>query len=97
MIEKIQTNPARLLLPDREQPGQTEQGSFRETLKEAIQDVNQLQVEASEATEAFLRGEITDLHDVTIAMEKARVSLELMLEVRNKLVEAYQEIMRMQM
>ncbi|RMG69303.1 MAG: flagellar hook-basal body complex protein FliE [Calditrichaeota bacterium] len=97
MIEKIQSSATKLVLPDKERPGEKTEPSFQDTLKEAIQDVNQLQVEAGATTEAFLRGEITDLHDVTIAMEKARLGLELMLEVRNKLVEAYQEIMRMQL
>lgn len=69
---------------------------FKNTLKGFLQDVNLMQGEAREATEAFLRGDITDIHQVTIATEKARVSLELLLEIRNKMMESYQEIMRMQ-
>jgi flagellar hook-basal body complex protein FliE len=70
--------------------------SFTDTLKDMIQDVNNLQIEAKEVNEAFIRGDLEDLHQVTIAQEKARIALELLLEVRNKLLEGYQEIMRMQ-
>ncbi len=70
--------------------------SFKDTLKEAIQQINSLQEEAGEVTRQFVTGEITDLHQVMVATEKARVALELMLEIRNKMVDAYKEIMRMQ-
>ncbi len=70
--------------------------SFKDTLKEAIQQINTLQEEAGEMTRQFVTGEVTDLHQVMVATEKARVALELMLEIRNKMVDAYKEIMRMQ-
>jgi flagellar hook-basal body complex protein FliE len=69
---------------------------FSNTLNEFLQEVNELQLENEQTTEDFLNGEITDLHQVTIAAQKARVSMELLLQVRNKLIESYQEIMRMQ-
>jgi len=69
--------------------------SFSDTLKKFITDVNTLQNKASEAEENLATGEITDVHEVMIAVEKANTSMELMLEMRNKIVEAYQEIMRM--
>jgi len=98
MINKI-NNPMNIL-PDSQKNGQktAETGdAFQNTLSGLLEDVNQSQVEADEAADAFLKGDITDLHQVTIAAEKARLSLELLLEIRNKMMESYQEIMRMQL
>lgn len=75
---------------------QKSSNTFVNTLKEMVQDVNNLQFQAKNVNEAFIRGDIEDLHQVTIAQEKARIGLELLLEIRNKLLEGYQEIMRMQ-
>jgi len=69
---------------------------FKGSLKQAIQEIDELQKEAGEKTEMFVRGEISDLHEVMVAGQKARVGMELLLEVRNRLFEGYQEIMRMQ-
>jgi len=69
---------------------------FGEILKEKIGEVNQLQKEAEELTQSFVAGETDDFHQVILAVEKANLALELTLEVRNRLVEAYQEIWRMQ-
>ncbi len=70
---------------------------FSDTLNQAINQINELQKESVNATEMFVRGEVSDLHQVMMATEKARLGMELMLEVRNRLFEGYQEIMRMQM
>ncbi|CUS91245.1 flagellar hook-basal body complex protein FliE [Candidatus Kryptobacter tengchongensis] len=70
--------------------------SFQNVLKEFIKDVNQLQNEAGEAIEKAITGEISDIHDVMIAVEKAKTSFELLMEVRNKMLEAYKELMRLQ-
>ncbi len=70
--------------------------SFESVLKEFIKDVNQLQNEAGEAIEKAITGEINDIHDVMIAVEKAKTSFELLMEVRNKMLEAYKELMRLQ-
>ncbi len=69
---------------------------FKGTLNQAIQEIDELQKEAGEMTEMFVSGEISDLHQVMVAGQKARVGMELLLEVRNRLFEGYQEIMRMQ-
>lgn len=74
-----------------------EQGeSFGSTLKKFVEDVNSLQNQASESIEKLATGEITDVHQVMIAVEEAGTAMEFMLEIRNKIVEAYQEVMRMQ-
>jgi len=70
--------------------------NFEETLKKFINDVDQAQKFAGESVEKLLTGEIKDIHDVMIAVEKAGTSFELMMEIRNKMIEAYREIMRMQ-
>ena len=69
--------------------------SFENTLKKFITDVNSLQNQAAESTVDLVNGEVEDVHDVMIAVEKANIAMELMLEIRNKIVEAYQEVMRM--
>ncbi len=70
--------------------------SFGETLNKAVTDVNDLQREAGKAVERMVSGEATDLHDVMIAVEKAKTSFELLMEVRNKTIDVYRELMRMQ-
>ena len=70
--------------------------SFGDMLKEAISEVNQLSNAADAAIETQLSsGESTDLHSTMIALEKADVSFKLMMQIRNKILEAYEEIMRM--
>lgn len=74
----------------------TEGNSFGKILGEQLKEVERLEKEADELTQNFLIGEIQDLHEVTIAAEKANLALQLTVQVRNKLLEAYQEISRMQ-
>jgi len=71
------------------------QQKFGAYLKEAIQDVNTAQVQSDVMTEKLVRGEDVDLHNVMITAQKASIALSATMEVRNKVVEAYQEIMRM--
>ena len=61
-----------------------------------MEEVNQLQKEADKAIEALATGETKDIAQTMIAIEKANVSFQLMTQVRNRLVEAYQEVLRMQ-
>ncbi len=69
--------------------------SFADFIKSYIQDVNSKQIEADKSIEKFIKGE-KDITSTVLAVEKAEVSLQLFLQIRNKLVQAYQEIMRMQ-
>ncbi|MDH7479845.1 MAG: flagellar hook-basal body complex protein FliE [Syntrophomonadaceae bacterium] len=71
-------------------------GSFGEVLNNAIKKLNDAQVNADNLTLGLLTGEVQDIHQVTIAMQEAKLSMQLAVEVRNKVVEAYQEISRMQ-
>jgi flagellar hook-basal body complex protein FliE len=68
---------------------------FGDMLKNAIESINGLQQEAGEAQDKFVRGEAAELHQVMIAAEKAGISFDLLLEIRRRLVEAYQDIIRM--
>jgi len=70
--------------------------SFKDMLLDAIYSVNQLQRESDAITEDFIAGRTDSIHDVMIAGTKASLALDFMIEVRNKILDAYQEIMRMQ-
>ncbi len=70
--------------------------SFGQTLERAMADVNALQNEAGKAVEKMVVGETVDLHEVMVAVEKAKTSFDLLMEIRNKALDAYREIMRMQ-
>ena len=69
---------------------------FADALQTAVGKVNDTQVAADTAVEKLQTGETRNLHEVMISMEKADISMRLLLQVRNKVIDAYQEIMRMQ-
>ncbi|GGE65589.1 flagellar hook-basal body complex protein FliE [Priestia taiwanensis] len=71
--------------------------SFSTVLKDAINQVNEAQLASDKATNLLIKGGDIELHDVMIAAEKSSVMLQTTIEVRNKVVEAYQEVMRMSM
>jgi len=87
--------PQQNQLTDQATPHEAQQ-SFKSWMNNAIADVNKAQVDSAVMTEKMARGENVDLHDVMITAEKASVTLQTTIEVRNKAIEAYQEIMRMQ-
>jgi flagellar hook-basal body complex protein FliE len=68
---------------------------FGDLLKNAIQNVEDLQFEAGEAQNKLVAGEAAELHQVMIAAEKAGLSFDLLLEIRKRLLDAYQELIRM--
>lgn len=84
------------LLKDRPATAAPEGPGFGEVLSNAIEEVNSLQVQAGAQAEKVMTGEVTDIHTAMIAVQKADVSFQMMMQVRNKLVSAYQEIMKMQ-
>jgi len=71
--------------------------SFEELLKESIEETNELQIESEKASVDIATGQVQDLHQAAIAIGKAETSMKLMLEVRNKAISAYKEILRTQM
>lgn len=70
---------------------------FLDSLKSAIGTVNDTQLEAGRAVGALMTGETQDIHRTMVALQQADVSFQLMMQIRNKLVAAYEEIQRMQM
>jgi flagellar hook-basal body complex protein FliE len=70
--------------------------SFSDVLGKAVDEINAKQVAASDAVNGLLSGQNVSMHQAMIAMQEASVSFQLMVEVRNKLLESYQELMKMQ-
>jgi flagellar hook-basal body complex protein FliE len=91
-IDKIKSLPQ---LPKEVQPqGAVGGASFGDTLSQFIGDVNKMQLNANDKTAKFATGEIQDLHEVMAAVEEASLSMTLLLEIRKKALEGYQELMR---
>lgn len=79
------------------QPGAVQEApQFDNVLGDLVKEVNQKQWAAADKVNGLLSGQNVPLHQAMISMEEASVSFSLMLEVRNKLLEGYQELMRMQ-
>jgi flagellar hook-basal body complex protein FliE len=70
--------------------------AFREVLGSAIDDIQQLEGQAESKVAGVMEGSGADVHSAMIAVEKADLSFQLMMQVRNKIVSAYQEISRLQ-
>lgn len=70
--------------------------SFGATLQGAVREVNGLQVQADKVAAKLATGNIEDVHQAMIAMQKASLAMQFTVQVRNKVIEAYQEIMRTQ-
>ena len=73
-----------------------ESGSLSRTFEKLLQDVNQQQLNAEAKQVELLVTDNKDIHGTMLALEKADLSMRLMLQIRNKLVSAYEEVMRMQ-
>jgi flagellar hook-basal body complex protein FliE len=93
-LPALPTFPNTGLTPSLPQAGPSGVNSFGDTLKQFIGDVNQMQVAADVKTQKFATGEIKDSHEVMAASEEAGISLQLLIEVRNKALDAYRELMR---
>lgn len=70
--------------------------TFGDTLDEYVQDVNAMQKESATQVEKLVTGEPVDIHDVMIAAEKAKTSFSLLMELRNKALDMYREVIRIQ-
>jgi flagellar hook-basal body complex protein FliE len=69
---------------------------FMDTLQHVISKANDIQLEAGQATEALMTGQTQNIHQTMVALQEADVSFQLMMQIRNKLLSAYEEIQRMQ-
>lgn len=107
-IEKLRMQPAGLEPPQLKAPqvgpaavgpagpGATQGKSFKDVLSEAVGEVQRLQTEADSTIRQLVSGELKDVTEAMVAVEKADISFQTMMLVRNKIVAAYEEIMRMQ-
>jgi len=69
--------------------------SFSDMLKNSIEKVNQLQLESQNLNNQLVTGNIDNVHQVVIASQKAELALQFTIQIRNKILDAYNEIMRM--
>lgn len=96
-IQTLLPYPTRLENVKTEQTSPALNGKgFESFLKEAIQSVNSLSKEADRQSAALVSGQTSDIHQVMIASEKASIAMQMTIQVRNKVIDAYHEIMRMQ-
>ncbi|MEO8633723.1 MAG: flagellar hook-basal body complex protein FliE [Gemmatimonadales bacterium] len=77
-------------------PEQGQGPSFAETLTRVVNDTQQMQTDATDLIGRFVRGEPVELHQVMAASEEAGISLEFLVEMRNKLTDAYRSVMNIQ-
>ncbi len=88
--------PVRLIQPDSLAPTTEKTGAFRDVLSAAIDQVESSRSDANQSVEKFLSGEGDDLHSTILASQRAELEFQMFMQVRNKVVAAYQEIMKMQ-
>lgn len=70
--------------------------SFGDTLKQALGEVSAVEENSRQVTDAFLRGEPVEMHQVMAAAEEAGIAIEMLVEVRNKMIDAYRSLISMQ-
>jgi len=92
---RIEIDPSKMRVPG-VAPAPIEGKSFKDVLADSIGEVQRLQTEADTTIKQLVSGEIKDVTEAMVAVEKADVSFQTMMAVRNKIVAAYEEIMRMQ-
>jgi flagellar hook-basal body complex protein FliE len=78
-------------------PKSSSAAGFQDILKDAIQRVESSRTAANDSVNQFLSGENQDLHSTVLATQRASLDFELLLQVRNKVVQGYQEVMRIQL
>jgi flagellar hook-basal body complex protein FliE len=93
------SNIAPIPIPDSLTPagGSDSSNAFSSILKDTISSLQSTQAEADSAVQKFLTGENDDIHTTVLATQRAEMTFELGLQVRNKVVSAYQEVMKMQL
>ena len=82
--------------PDKANRPEQTAPAFSEMLNQALGEVNRLQLEAEQAVKDFTLGKASGIHETMIALQKADVSFQLLMQVRNKLISAYETVMRTQ-
>lgn len=98
MIQRVAVQPIELGLVPELPPAKPQQdaGRFSDVLDRFLQDVDGLQKRSDETQAGALEGTVQDIHQVMLAADEAGIAFELLVELRNKLLETYRELMRMQ-
>lgn len=94
-IQGIGPNQPASLEPKVASPSNPNAPKFDDVLKGFLKDVNQMQQNADTSIQKMVAGEIKDVHQVMLAVEEAKVAFNMMLEIRNKTMDAYNELIRM--
>jgi len=89
--------PLSSVIPGIPSAGATQSGAFQQVLDSTINTIEGLNKNAGDSIQKFLSGQNEDLHTTVLATEQAEMAFQLGLQVRNKVVSAYQEIMKMQL
>lgn len=95
-MREIRNSNVAVPSPNADFKGEASGKSFADTLKDAVNSVNTMQKTADVKAQELAVGKTQDIADVMITAEKADIALKLMVQVRNKIIEAYQDIMKMQ-
>ncbi len=93
IVDSITNLLPEILINKNEKPGNAD---FKNALTDFIGSVNNDQLSSNSITKDFILGEDVELHEVMIAGEKAKTSLELLMEIRNKTIDMYRELTRIQ-
>jgi flagellar hook-basal body complex protein FliE len=88
--------PPQAAAPSRNSSPRGQEGGFTTSLTDAIDQVEQIHSDAQQQVSQLLQGNRQDVHNVMIAVEKADVAFQLMMQVRNKIVNAYEEVSKLQ-
>jgi|SRR5699024_532751 len=99
MVQSISNMPSihtKDINPDQNKIAQNETKGFQDILKSAIENINDKQNTADKLTNELVNGNTDDLHNVMIAAQKASVTLETGVQIQKKAIDAYNEVMRMQ-
>ena len=96
-IDKVASQSTAELFKQKNNQTSENSSNFADSLKSALDDVNELQQKGDEAMADLATGDVKDLHQAAIAIGKAETSMKLMLEIRNKALNAYKELSRTQM
>ena len=95
-INKLSGATGKNMLMDRSMRGSSENADFENVLKQMLGNVNESINNGETAAGSLALGDSAELHQVMLAAEQANLSLQLTVQIRNKILEAYQEVMRMQ-
>lgn len=89
--------PKEIEIPSAHKAPVQQQGgaNFQDMFNGFLKDVNEMQLKADESIQKMVSGEVKDVHQVMLAVGEAKVAFNLLLEIRNKTMEAYQEVLRM--